>query len=701
MVQQSLSPAFQQALETEAWENIEELWLESLDRKPIPLDELLEVRRLLWKAGKKNLARTLLELLAETLETVENHEGALKALKELLRLTDKPQAALIERLLSSLRKARADKISLEAVLKKHPVIGSRNPFEEVEAAETWLGFDVGSAVEVRDQGVGKVVELNLELGNLKVDLGGKRPVSIPSGAIARFVRPLDKGSFLYRKVMEFDSLAEEVKKDPSGSLGHLLEGFEEPVPVATIKAALENLLPMSSWSSWWTKARKNPRITSSGSGSRLLYSISSSEEDAIDSLVGDLETLEPRAALKTAKTLIGRGQRAAERALDYLRRELAGARKTDPGLAWEIASLLRSISGAEEFAESTLIELVSEGDASALLAGIQDRGLRVECLERLRSLQPDRWQEIWAGWLLEEKTGSVLQMLAEGLDEAGYENLLDASLESIFRKHLQHPQQFIWACEHMVEETSPEALKRRMRPSLLEKLPDAFSRKEFAEVRSRAKALLEAGQVAVRIILETANPQQAQRFAQRVSRIDSVDPGQLRLVEQALRQCKGPESREELDPSLLFVASTQAIEAKRAELRNLLEKEIPITLKGIQAAAAEGDLRENAEYHQLRSKQELLSAKAAMIQEKLRQVLVLEPGKADTSRVNIGCVVEFECDEGDAPEALSILGAWDADLSKRIYANGTELAKKLFGCCVGDEVEVEGKKVRIAKISAW
>ena len=47
----------------------------------------------------------------------------------------------------------------------------------------------------------------------------------------------------------------------------------------------------------------------------------------------------------------------------------------------------------------------------------------------------------------------------------------------------------------------------------------------------------------------------------------------------------------------------EAVEAKREELRTLLEVDIPKTLKGINAAAAEGDLRENFEYHMLRDRQ--------------------------------------------------------------------------------------------------
>ncbi len=143
------------------------------------------------------------------------------------------------------------------------------------------------------------------------------------------------------------------------------------------------------------------------------------------------------------------------------------------------------------------------------------------------------------------------------------------------------------------------------------------------------------------------------------------------------------------------------MEARREELRRLLEEEIPRTLKGINSAAAEGDLRENFEYHMLRDRQELQSARAAKIQEELAVVRILEPGAADNSAINIGTIVHFEDLDGVRVEPLTILGAWDADLERRIFANGSDLAQRLLGRRVGDEAEIEEGTVTIARIEAW
>ena len=234
-----------------------------------------------------------------------------------------------------------------------------------------------------------------------------------------------------------------------------------------------------------------------------------------------------------------------------------------------------------------------------------------------------------------------------------------------------------------------------MTPSLLEKIPDGLSRREFASLRGRCKALLDGGKVAIRLLLESANEGQAQRFSQRIARLPGVEPQRVSLVEQAAHQAHGSSQPEDEGP--LLVATQAAIDAQTAELKQLLEVEIPKTLEGINAAAAEGDLRENFEYHMLRDRQEPQSARAAKLQKELPGGRTLEPGTADTERVNIGTVVHFE---GDV-ESLTILGVWDADVDRRVFANGSGLAEGLLGRKVGDTAEIEGAEVTIARIEAW
>ncbi len=695
----SIDPAFVEALESKNWDRVEELWLERLEQDPIPAGELLEVRRRLWQEGKKNLARTLLELLAESLEAGGSATSALDALRELVRLAEpKPPLELQERLLAAVRVVRQDSPSLAAVLEAHPVVGSRHPLQELETVECWLDHDCGTVVEVAGQGVGRVAELNLELENIKVDLGGRRPVSVPFGAARRFLLCLPQGDFRRRKVEDPEGLAAFVLGEPGEALVEILESLSTASDVAAIKGALDGLLPAERWTSWWTQARKHPRVLSTGSGSRLRYSVSRSAESAGEALLEELRGAPPQERLKLARRLADRGPSAAAAAAEVLTATLAEVGPENPGLAWQIAGGVASLPGGAAIAAEFRDRLLGEARPLKLLEGADDRAARAEALEALARSRPDEWPEIWSEWMLHEPSASLLQAIVQRLEQAARTDLLDQSLEAIFRNHTEHPAQFLWACEEMSGENPPAAVGRRMTPSLLEKIPDALTRREFAPFRGRAKALLDGGKVAIRLLMEAANPQQAARFSQRIARIDSVEPNRVRLVEQAARHRREePTGRE----APLLVATKPSIEAKREELRELLEVEIPKTLKGINAAAAEGDLRENFEYHMLRDRQELQSARAAKIQEELAAVRVLEPGSADTSTVNIGTVVHFANQADDGPAPITILGAWDADPDHRIFANGADLAQRLLGRAPGDEVELPEGSATIERIEPW
>ena len=110
-----IRPEFAEALATDDWDRLEEMWLEALDERPISTAELLEVRRLIWKGGRKTLARTLLELLADSLEENAEPREALAALRELVRLAGaKPPTELTERMRAAFSKLRLGSPSLEA-----------------------------------------------------------------------------------------------------------------------------------------------------------------------------------------------------------------------------------------------------------------------------------------------------------------------------------------------------------------------------------------------------------------------------------------------------------------------------------------------------------------------------------------------------------------------------------------------------------
>ena len=367
-----ISGYLKDALDAGDTERVEELWLEALELDPIPTDQLLEVRRLLWKEGHKTQAQTLLELLVETLEGGQDHSATLAALKELVRLAGKGDAALIERLELTVTRDRAGSPSLAAVLERYPLARSRRPVEVLESIELWLDHDLGTIVQVAGQGVGTVVDVNLELENLKVDVGGPKPVSVPFGAITRYVSRLPAGDFRRRSVDDREALLREVEDSPGDALVHLLESLGEPVDVATIKAALDGMVEPQAWTGWWNRARKHPRLLTSGSGSRLKYAVEASAEAADEALLDDLLVAEPRDRLAIARRLATRSRTNAAAAFAIFDGTFSDLSAADPGLAWETAGAMATLPANAARVAGLRAELIASSPPLGLLSGIQD-----------------------------------------------------------------------------------------------------------------------------------------------------------------------------------------------------------------------------------------------------------------------------------------------------------------------------------------
>lgn len=128
---------------------------------------------------------------------------------------------------------------------------------------------------------------------------------------------------------------------------------------------------------------------------------------------------------------------------------------------------------------------------------------------------------------------------------------------------------------------------------------------------------------------------------------------------------------------------------KKAELERLQNVEMPIIEKRIGEARAEGDLRENAEYHGARESQGLLQAKINQLRDELSRAVLIDPSKLPKGEVAFGCTVVVNDLDLDEQEEFTLVGAGEED-----YMNGkilitSPLAQGLVGKKIGDKVEIQ------------
>ncbi|MDR1818255.1 MAG: GreA/GreB family elongation factor [Puniceicoccales bacterium] len=137
-----------------------------------------------------------------------------------------------------------------------------------------------------------------------------------------------------------------------------------------------------------------------------------------------------------------------------------------------------------------------------------------------------------------------------------------------------------------------------------------------------------------------------------------------------------------------LIVSQWSLDARRAELKELIEKKIPENKDAIARAKEHGDLSENSEYKMARQDQETLLARKAQLERDLTHGRVTDFSDAPTDTVGIGSVVEVTPASGK-PVKYTILGAWDSDPDKNILSYKTPLASKLFGKRVGESAQTE------------
>jgi transcription elongation factor GreA len=127
----------------------------------------------------------------------------------------------------------------------------------------------------------------------------------------------------------------------------------------------------------------------------------------------------------------------------------------------------------------------------------------------------------------------------------------------------------------------------------------------------------------------------------------------------------------------------------KAELAELEHEKMPEIEKRIAIARAEGDLKENAEYHGARESQGLLQVKINLLKQKLNGAEIVDPATMPKDQVVFGAtVVVKDLDFGDTEE-FTLVGAGEEDYDVGKILVTSPLAQGLLGKKIGEKAEIE------------
>lgn len=126
----------------------------------------------------------------------------------------------------------------------------------------------------------------------------------------------------------------------------------------------------------------------------------------------------------------------------------------------------------------------------------------------------------------------------------------------------------------------------------------------------------------------------------------------------------------------------------RAELEQLWRVQRPQVTQAVQAAAAQGDRSENAEYTYGKKQLREIDRRVRHLRKRLDGMVVVDQPPSDPRRIFFGAWVRVEDDSGTEKE-LRIVGPDEIDAAPAYISMDSPLGRALFGKRVDDEVAIE------------
>jgi transcription elongation factor GreA len=139
----------------------------------------------------------------------------------------------------------------------------------------------------------------------------------------------------------------------------------------------------------------------------------------------------------------------------------------------------------------------------------------------------------------------------------------------------------------------------------------------------------------------------------------------------------------------------EAYNRLRAEIEHLEAVEMPLIAEKIAEARAEGDLKENAEYHAQRENQGLTQAKINQRKDKLANAYIIDPAKLNRDEVSVLATVKVRDLAYNDEEEFTLVGSGDEDYDAGKILSTSPIGMALLGKKIGEKIEVPVPKGKL------
>jgi len=696
---------------------LEGAWLEAMTENA-PASEMAAVLEALVAAERLDSAETLgWMLLAEKIEKAPPVEAleAAKLVVAAVPISDQLRHQAAE-LYHQVYPRHAH---LQALLEASGLLSGQSPRRAFRTLDTCLSIHEGSYLANRFDGrVIRIQRYDQAAGEFEAAPPNSPPLRLEPKSLADEFEPVSDTDFRVLAHHRPEELRKLLEDDPSAVLIGICQMAGGEIDSTALKDRLvPTHIPAGQWSDWWSRARaaanrcrhlsltdRNPIVVTYHPQGVTLEEEMAAAAQAAKTPMEHLAVLrqyarqarerklriDPKFAAAVTGLLVNQANAfKARRPVDALAASLALQFAAELGLAIE-----------GQFPSPQEI-LASAAHPDQVVAQIDDASLLPAALDALAA-RPDAAAQLEA--LLYLAPASELDEVAQRSTIAdGGEGLTRATAAALAdpRKHLEL---FLWlwkgpakpppnlpgkvellgrlltSLQDMENDWEAPSAKRK---AFHQRIRNAISAADYASFRQAAAEMNEGVAATVKRALE-----RTEGLAEAVQ-AETMNILRERFFNLFVKTRIEPW----LDDNALWTTE-KSLHRRQDELKELTEVKMLANSRAIGAAAARGDLSENAEWKFAVEERNLLQARAAKIQEELAKARVIRPENMPANSVGIGSKVLLRRMSDGQEIELGFLGPWDSDPENRVYAYQTPLALDLMGKRLGEvlRLKIDGRE---------
>ncbi|WNY66517.1 transcription elongation factor GreA [Borreliella lusitaniae] len=691
---------------------IREVWAKLMHYVSDDFDSFLLILQKIEKDLGFKKAIVLYEDLFDHYSLTDNIDETIEILKGILKLDNKNYKAR-ENLVKFLRERYKDVKNIEDYLLKSDIENLDKNFVDVYSDfEKYLFFAKGNFVYHQTWSVGIVRDVTDH--GITVDFVSKRGHFIGFDMAMSALSPLSREDIrVLKAITPKEELAERVKKDIEWAIKVVIKSYKA-IDLKGIKRELvPSLMTQSAWNSWSLKAKQilkdNPHfVMDSGKLDCYIYNERSSNlnEKMYDKFKIEKDFYKRYEIFTSYCNVKGivKDLHIEEEMLNYFLIYVNNFTKVDHHVISSYVILKSLGNSSEEFPLKVNIEknvnlesLLKE--YSKGIVDLFDSILNAEIKKELVVLIK-RELSNWILYYKELFPHSVNKKLVESLykeDPREVEKLFNY----VIKNYKIYKDAYIWILKHYKTYSielgySDLDLLANLIKILTDSVIKINNKNNYVASKRIYKMVINllVKDGYLKSVLEYVRDEElAKRVYMTCFYVKDFPPKDLLEIKSIIRQLfdsvefedeKMQLSGERMEVGFLTILSS--LNKKQKELKHLKEVEIPENSKEIGKARELGDLKENAEYHSAKEKQQFLTKRLNSLMLEIENAKVIDTKDLQSSVVGFGTKVVILNEITGKDESYLILGPWESNPDEGIISYKSPFGENLLDSKEGDSL---------------